>query len=29
MTKKVLSWQCYGDEWEKEKTAENSFMEGL
>lgn len=28
MTKKVLSWQCYGDEWEKKKTAENSFMEG-
>ena len=24
----LLSWQCYGDEWEKKKTAENSFMEG-
>lgn len=28
MTDKVLSWQVYGEEWEKKKTDENAYFEG-
>lgn len=28
MTDKVLSWQCYGDEWEAKKTDDNAYFEG-
>ncbi len=28
MTKQILSWQLYGEDWEKKKTKENAFMEG-
>lgn len=24
----VMSWQCYGDEWDKKKTDDNAFMDG-
>lgn len=28
MMDKVLSWQCYGDEWDKKKTESSDFMDG-
>ncbi len=28
MMTKVMSWQCYGDDWEAKKTDENAFMDG-
>lgn len=28
MTDKVMSWQLYGDEWEKKKTEQNAYYEG-
>ncbi len=28
MTETVMSWQCYGDDWEAVKTDENAFMDG-
>lgn len=28
MTDRVLSWQCYGDEWDKKKNSASAFMEG-
>lgn len=28
MTEKVLSWQCFGEEWDKKKTEESLFMDG-
>lgn len=28
MTEKVLSWQCWGEEWDKKKTSQSLFMDG-